>query len=402
VKPDRMSNKIKVCMISCTHDLYDDRIYWKEALSLKKHGYEVYHIGIGTENKEFISKHGIKLILVRRIKYFNNTLIDKLYHYLIPGKNVYKKILKIAADLKADVYHLHDLQINRIGKKLKSLRYKPKVIYDVHEPFPPSLRYAYAPNRLGKIINILHSVYVYHWELKCSKLYDFIITTEENVYHKFNDYIKNNKVDIVYNYTDLNLKYQNIPFNDREYDAIYCGGITAIRGIFQIIETARIAKMKSRNLKFLILGPVLDKNSKSKIVSLINEYRLSENIILKDRVPYGEVPAFYNMSKIGLAIFLNNPLNQIILPIKTFEYMAFGLPIVCSNFGHLLKYTTGNNTGIAVNSQNPDEIYNAIVKILDNKSIYEKYKNNSLKASKEKYDWNLMDRKLNDIYSKIL
>jgi glycosyltransferase involved in cell wall biosynthesis len=294
------------------------------------------------------------------------------------------------------------MQLNRIGKKLKSLRHKPKVIYDVHEPFPPSIRYAYATNRLEKIINILHSVYVYHWELKCSKLYDFIITTEENVYHKFNDYIKNNKVDIVYNYTDLNLKYQNIPFNDREYDAIYCGGITAIRGIFQIIETARIAKMKSRNLKFLILGPVLDKNSKSKIVSLINEYRLSENIILKDRVPYGEVPAFYNMSKIGLAIFLNNPLNQIILPIKTFEYMAFGLPIVCSNFGHLLKYTTGNNTGIAVNSQNPDEIYNAIVKILDNKSIYEKYKNNSLKASKEKYDWNLMDRKLNDIYSKIL
>jgi glycosyltransferase involved in cell wall biosynthesis len=388
-------------MISCTHNLYDDRIYWKESLSLKNHGYEVYHIAVGPENKEFLSEHGIKLILVRRIKYFNNNFIDKLYYNLIPGKNVYKKILQIAANLKADVYHLHDLQLNRIGRRLKSLRHKPKVIYDVHEPFPPSIRYSYATNILERIFKILHSVYVYHWELRCSKMYDFIITTEENVCDKFKNYIGINKVDIIYNYTDLNLKYQNIPFINREYDAIYCGGITAIRGIFQIIETARIAKMKSRNLKFLILGPVLDRNLKSKIISLIDEYQFSESIILKDRVPYGEVATFYNKCKIGLAIFLDNPLNQIILPIKTFEYMAFGLPIVCSNFGHLLKYTTGNNTGIAVNPQNPEEIYNAIVKILDNKSVYEKYKNNSLKASKEKYYWSLMDRKLNDIYSRI-
>ena len=397
-----MNAKIKVCMISCIHDLYDDRIYWKEALSLKKHGYEVYHISVGPENKEFLSEHGIKLILVRRTKYFNNDYIDKLYHNLIPGKNVYKKILKIAAGLKADVYHLHDLQVNRIGKKLKSLRHKPKVIYDVHEPYPPSIRYAHATNILERLIKILHSVYVYHWELKCSKLYDFIITTEENVYHKFNDYIKNNKVDIIYNYTDLNLKNENKPFINREYDVLYCGGVTTIRGINQIIETARIAKTKSRNLKFLIVGPVLERNLKTKIISLINEYQLSKNVVLKDRVPYNRISTYYNNSKIGLAIFLDNPINHIILPIKTFEYMAFGLPIVCSNFGHLLKYTTSNNTGITVNPHNPSEIYNAIVEILDNKSVYEKYKNNSLKASNEKYDWNLMDQKLNDIYIKIL
>ncbi len=397
-----MKSKARICMISCTHNLYDDRIYWKEALSLKKNGYDVYHIGVGTEDKEFESEHGIKLILVCRTIHFNNPLADKLYHNLIPGKNVYKKILKTAADLKADVYHLHDLQINRIGRQLKSLRHNPGVIYDVHEPFPSSVRYSYATNIPGKIIKILHSAYVHYWELKCSKLYDFIITTEENVCNKFRNHINNSKVDIIYNYTDLNEKNENIPFINREYDAIYCGGITAIRGIFQIIETARIAKMKSRSLKFLILGPVLDRNLKPKIIALINKYGLSENVILKDRIPYSSVSAFYNKSKIGLALFLDNPLNKIILPIKTFEYMAFGLPIVCSNFGHLLKYTKANNTGIPVNPGNPEEICNAIVEILDNKSVYEKYRNNSLKASNEKYDWSLMEKKLNKIYSGIV
>lgn len=396
-----MNPKAKVCMISCTHGLYDDRIYWKEALSLKKHGYDVYHIGVGHGNKEFISEHGIKLILVRRIKYFNNSAIDKLYHSLISRKNVYKKILKIAANLKADVYHLHDLQINRIGKKLKSLRHNPKVIYDVHEPFPENIRHFRKRNLLMRIIKWLYSVYVYRWELKCSKNYDYIIPTEETVYNKFKDYLKNDNIGIIYNYSDLNSENKNLPHIEREYDAIYCGSITKFRGVLQIIETARIARIKSRNLKFLILGPVWDKGLKNKINSLIHKYGLSNNVILKDMVPYDQVSIFYNKSKIGLAVFLDNPITQIILPIKTFEYMAFGLPIVCSNFGHLLKYTTANNTGIPVDPKKPEEIYNAIVKILDNKSIYEEYRNNSLKASKEKYDWSLMDKKLIGIYSKI-
>ena len=397
-----MNTKAKVCMISCTHGLYDDRIYWKEALSLKKHGYDVYHIGVGPENKEFISEHGIKLIHVRRIKYFNNSAIDKLYHYLIPGKNVYKKILKIAANLRADVYHLHNLQINRIGKQLKSLRHNPKVIYDVHEPFPETIRHFRKRSLLMRIIKWIYSVYVYRWELKCSKYYDYIIPTEEFVYNRFKSYLKKDNIDIIYNYTDLNSKNKNIPDIKREYDAIYCGSITKFRGVQPIIETARIARMESRNLKFLILGPVWEPGLRKKINSLIQEYGLSNNVIIKDMVPYNQVSTFYNNSKIGLAIFLDNPITQIILPIKTFEYMAFGLPIVCSNFGHLLKYTTANNTGIPVNPKNPVEIYDAIVKILDNKSIYEEYQNNSLKASKEKYDWSLMDKKLIGIYLKIL
>ena len=397
-----MNTKARVCMISCTHSLYDDRIYWKEALSLKKHGYDVYHIGVGPENKEFISEHGIKLILIKRIRYFNNSAFDKLIHKLNPVENVYKKILKAAAGLKADVYHFHDLQINRIGKKLKSLKHNPRVIYDVHEPYPENIRFLRKRNILMRVLKRLYSTYIYYRELRCSRYYDFIIPTEENVYNKFKRYIKNNNIDIIYNYSDLNNKNNNIPLAGREYDAVYCGGLTTNRGIFQIIETARIAKMESRNLKFLIIGPEVERDLKKKALSLIQEYQLSENVIFKDPVPYDRISEFYNKAKTGLALFLDNPLHRIIMPIKIFEYMAFGLPVVCSNFGHLADYTTLNNTGILVNPGNPAEIYNAVIEILDNKSIYEKYRDNGLKASNEKYSWSLMAKKLNNIYSGII
>ena len=157
-----MNPKVKVCMISSLHGLYDDRIYWKEALSLKKHGYDVYHIGIGNKDKEFISDHGIKLIQVGKQKYFENPYTDKLYRILTFKKNIYKKILKTAAELKADVYHFHDSQINKIGKQLKSLAHKPKVIYDVHEPYPQTIRYSFANNLFLRIIHWIYSIFIYN------------------------------------------------------------------------------------------------------------------------------------------------------------------------------------------------------------------------------------------------
>ena len=40
--------------------------------------------------------------------------------------------------------------------------------------------------------------------------------------------------------------------------------------------------------------------------------------------------------------------------------------------------------------------------VLDNKSIYKQYRDNGIKASNGKYNWSLMDKKLNGIYSGIL
>ncbi len=397
-----MNEKVKVCMISIMHGLYDDRIYWKEALSLKKYGYDVYHIGVGNEDKEFISDHGIKLIQVGRQKYFENPYADKLYRIFTFKKNIYKKILAIAAGLKADVYHFHDLQINKIGKQLKSLAHKPKVIYDVHEPYPVIIGNSASNNLLSGIIHWIYSTYINHWELKCSKNYDYIISTEENVNNKYKNYLKTGNVDIIYNYSDLNSKIDEIPFEKRKYDTIYCGGIKPARGIIMIIETARIAKIKSRNLKFLIIGPVHEKRLKKKLVELIKKYGLSENIILRDPVPYNRVSEYYNNSKTGLAVFLDNPVHHIILPIKLFEYMAFGLPVICSDFGHFAEYVNGNNIGKLVNPAKPGEIYNALVEILDNKKIYKQYRDNGIRASNGKYNWSLMEKKLNSIYSSIL
>ena len=124
-----------VCMISSLHGLYDDRIYWKEALSLKNHGYDVIHVTTGEDDLDFVSEHGIRLIQVKKKRYFRNPYLDILFRKITFRPDIYKKMFGICEALHADVYHYHDIQINRFSRKLKQLSHAPTLIYDVHEDF---------------------------------------------------------------------------------------------------------------------------------------------------------------------------------------------------------------------------------------------------------------------------
>jgi glycosyltransferase involved in cell wall biosynthesis len=394
-------NPIIICLLSDTHGLYDDRIYWKEAISLKKAGYEVWHIFVGDKKENGTTKEGIHFIGLPQKTFSKKRIANYLLKKISPG-NLHKDILEEAAKVEADVYHLHDLKINRIGKKLKQLPWKPKVIYDIHEPHYENILDYYETNGITTFLKNIYARYIRWWEMKKSKNYDFIIATEENVRDRFRQHLPADKVDIVYNYTNLQDARQNLDFRQKEYDAIYCGGITKFRGAWQILEAAKIAKEKREDLKVLFLGTWVPFELKGRMLEFIRENDLTNNIVFHESVPYAQVSDFYNKSRIGLGIFLPIKTHRIILQIKIFEYMNFGLPIIGSNFGHINNYIENDNAGISVNPENPLEIADAFTKLLTDKDLYQQCSMNGVKAVDDKYNWELMEKKLLGIYGKLV
>lgn len=398
-----MNGNQHVCMISCLHGLYDDRIYWKEALSLKRNGYRVTHIGVGDESRDIVSEHGIRLIQVRRKQYVKNPYIDIILGFLLFRPSVYLQILDLAADIKADVYHFHDLQINKIGKKLRYLPHHPKVIYDVHEPYPEAFRYMPASGYLTRLIHLLFSVYIKYRELRCSRFYDMVIATEENVAKKFKDYLRSeSKVNIIYNYTDLNPEKTDYQSENKIYDAISTGSIRSTRGVFQVIHAVKRTRDKGYSFRVLFIGPVFEKNLKKKINSLLTRYQLNQNIHFKEPVSYELIGKFYEQSKTGLIIFNDNPVNRTILPIKLFEYMAYGLPVLSSNFGHMKNYTETEKTGMIVDPADPEDISEKLITLMTDHDLYKRYSANGFNAVARKYSWYFMEKRLLEIYHKLL
>jgi glycosyltransferase involved in cell wall biosynthesis len=390
-----------VCMISSLHGLYDDRIYWKEALSLKNHGYNLIHITVGNDDRDFISQHGIRLIQVGKKRYFINPYLDILYRKITFKPNVYKKILRICASLHSDIYHFHDLQINKIGKQLKNLPHKPKVIYDVHEDYPDLIRSLHPSFGLLNIITNMYAYLAGICELSKAQSYDYIIAAVDHIRDKFAMKINSKKMQVVYNYTTLSPPIIKA-FENKKYDAVYCGQISNIRGVFKILEAVKILKKKKPEIKVLFLGPISDSRLKIQVESYINSNALQENIILKRPVPYEEIDEFLQDSKIGLGIFLPVSMFFYGVQVKTFEYMAYGLPIVCSNFGAISRYVSETNSGITVDPLAPFAISEAINRLLTDKDLYGKLQKNALQAIKNTYNWKSEEEKLLTVYNNLL
>lgn len=380
------------------HSLYDDRIYWKMAMSLLKEEYEIYYVLISDREESGTTKEGVHYYSFKVNKYSENRYINYIIKYTRRTTN-YDKLLQKAQDIKADVYHFHDLNINKIGKKLKQLSHNPVVIYDARDPFAQNIRdYIGRTSKLKPFVN-MYASYIDAWEKRCAKNYDFVIANEENVRDLFRKVMPSDKVDVIYNYTYLHKSRKDVK---KEYDLIYCGGITELRGAFKIIEAVKIIKERGSNIKMLFLGNFFTKGFKAQMQKMIDTYQLNKNITLKDSVPYNQVIDYYNKSKIGLGVFLPVKTHEIILQIKIFEYMAMGLPIVASNFGHINNYVLREKVGLTINPEEADEIAKAVLKLLDDSDFYNSCRENGIKAVEQKYYWELMEKKLFTIYDKLL
>ncbi len=384
-------------MISSLHGLYDDRIYWKEAVSLKKHGYDVIHVSTGDEDSDQVSKEGIRLIQVRKIRYFRNPYLDIIFRKLTARPGIYGKMFRICAATHADVYHFHDIQINRIAGKLKRLPHAPKIIYDVHEDFADLLVSQYPKPGLMRMLARCYGAWLNHWELSKASTCDYIIGAVEHICKKFKPIARWNRIAVICNYTTLqpaNLK----PYELKKYDAIYCGQINPFRGAMQIAGAVALVKQQMPGIQVLLLGPVPDVRFREKLSRFIAGNELQKNVILHEPVPYGEIDGFYQDSRIGLGIFLPASIFYYGIQIKTFEYMAYGLPLVCSNFGNIDRIVRDTGTGITVDPLSPAEIGDALVRLLNDHALYLEYSMNGMQAVAKSYNWKTEERKLLGIY----
>jgi glycosyltransferase involved in cell wall biosynthesis len=387
-------------MLADSHGLYDDRIYWKEAVSLKNGGYEVHFVLAGESDEQGVTEEGIAYTVIQRDRFAGNRLLNYLAKRL-PG-GLYARMFREAAQLRTDVYHIHDLKVNRIGKKLKGLGHQPKLVYDVHEPYPENIL-DYWPDRGVKgMLKRPWAGRIRRWEKKTTAGYDLIITTEENMQERFKAYFPEKPVAIIYNYTDLPGQKPGKPDENKEYDAIYTGGITEFRGAWQILEAIRIAKHRKPRLKVLFLGSWFPPGLKERMQRFIRESGIGDQVVLKEAVPYREVSDHYRNSRVGLGIFLPIQTHRIILQIKIFEYMNFGLPILGSNFGHIARIIEEHRCGLTVDPLNPQEIADRLLELLSDNDAYEKMSRNGTEAASQHYQWERMEEKLAALYGELI
>lgn len=390
--------------ISSEHSSFDDRIFYKELISLSKF-YNCYLISGGNNNgmlntmgNELLPKgvynnitvlpypiKPVKNIIIRVIRKF----IPMLFYYFYNKYSCYKLIqLCNEYNLKPSILHYHDLNFSICAKILQKV-FNCKLIFDCHEFYFSYFFYELTYNNLKKasksILSLKNAVRSSDATISVTKNLDNIISLMNN----------NKNHIILYNCSNLPI-FNNYHFNENDKIVlIHEGSLKFDRGLKLMLElftdTYFYDKIK---LKIVgrILGKELDYFNKKKI-----EYNIDDSMIeITGWIDYENLYNYLS-GTIGIILFEKTFNAYYSMPNKLFNYINANLPILCTSCSELSDFINNNKIGYIVD-RNITSIKEGIFELISN---YDYYLSN-IKNIQQLFSWENERKKLLLLYKDLL
>lgn len=372
--------KKEITVLTSAHSRYDVRIYHKELISLKKKYNSVKLIVLDGKGNT-ISADGIEIIDInvkkRKTNRFNRFTI---FQYLIV------KYFKNGKHL----IHFHDSECFVSIFFLKIL-FNQNFIYDVHENLIEDIKSKqYIPKFLRRSLAFITNV-----------IENFIVAKAKGVitatpYLK-NKYLKRNKnVESIINYPEVNIFKSCSEYSSRTANSVvYVGVINEIRGVFEVMDAIDYFP---DNVRFSVAGPFTTEKVKNTFFKHKNINKVDYFGIL-DRV---EIHELLNKSLCGILIGypVKNALDSI--PIKLYEYLACGLPVIISDYPKWKTFIKNNQVGFTVDCFDTKMVGLKVAEIIKNKKKSSEMSQLGRQLFESKYNWEDQQNKLYNFYENII
>lgn len=364
-----------IAHLTTVHPRGDTRIFLKQCRGLAAAGHKVHLVvadGQGAEESD-----GVHIIDAGHSRGRLERMVGAT-----------RRVLTRALEIDADVYHLHDPELMPAGLALK--RRGKHVIYDSHEDLPQQiLSKHYLPMVVRHPVSRATSFYE---DFACRK-FDTVVAATPVIRDKF-ACAGIDAVDIN-NFPLLGELETNISWRNKEREICYVGGISATRGIREIVAAMEHLRSDA-NLNLagrFSEGHVREAVRQTPGWTKVNELGFQ---------PRSGVRDILSRSIAGLVTLQPTSAYLDSLPVKMFEYMSAGLPVIASDFPLWREIIEGHECGICVDPLDPKAIASAIDRLVENPDMASRMGENGRNAVLERYNWGIEEKKLLSLYDRIL
>jgi glycosyltransferase involved in cell wall biosynthesis len=376
-----MSNNITIALIK-SHEPDNDPRLIKEIESIKKYGYKVNMLCWNRNNQkldnyfEMSDNYNIK-----ELKFRVRDGLTSVFFWPVWWLYALFWLLRMNYDI------IHVLNYNSVLPALIAGKLKKKfVIYEIMDTSYDALM---IPPTLKRIIIYFDKIFMH--------LSDAIILVDENQIEQFGG-IPNSNISIIYD-TALDVFDKcyslNRKTNDSDFVILYVGVL--YKGRHLNLDKLCTVVQNLKGVRLLIAGY-------GDLVEDIKEWAAQSKRTIEfiGQIDYSEALKL-SLKADALVVLRDSNIrtNKYICGSKIWEAMMCGKPILVNKGTSTADKVSKENCGLVVDANNLEEIKAAIIKLRDNPERCEMLGVNGRKAYEEQYSWDIMERRLVDIYREL-
>jgi len=177
----------------------------------------------------------------------------------------------------------------------------------------------------------------------------------------------------------------------------FVGSFAPWQGLDILIEAAKQVKKQGYfQIKYILVG---SGERESIIRKSVREYGLEQEILFSGRVAYGQVVYYINACDITVAPFTK---ERIASPLKLFEYLACGRPVIASRVDGIKEVIEEGKCGYLFEPGDAEELAKRIIQSYQERDALQEMGLRGRRLVENKYSWRMTAKRIVKVLNEII